>query len=110
MRYRREQQALEFRTWGGRRLGAGRKPIGSKPGVPHRPRPIHCSRHPVHVTLRVAPGLPSMRNQVLFTVLRRGLACASRSWFRLIHFSVQTNHVHLLVEADEGTRPLGREA
>ena len=62
-------------------------------------RPEHQRRHPVHVTLRAARGVPSLRRQVLFLAERRALAAASRSWFRVLHFSVQTNHVHLLVEA-----------
>jgi len=33
--------------------------------------------------------------------MRCGLAAASRDQFRIAHFSVQTNHVHLLVEANE---------
>jgi hypothetical protein len=31
--------------------------------------------------------------------LTSALGAASRTWFRLLHFSVQSNHVHLLVEA-----------
>ena len=101
------QCALPFRAWGGRRSGAGRKPSGPKAGVPHRRRALHDGRHPTHVTLRAVRGLPSLRAPDLFGVLHRALAHASRERFRVVHFSVQSNHVHLLVEA-EGTGPLGR--
>ena len=45
--------------WGGRRLGAGRKP-GPKPLVRHATRAAF-RRLPAHVTLRLRPDLPSLR-------------------------------------------------
>jgi REP element-mobilizing transposase RayT len=72
-----------------------------KRGVPHRVRPEHKARHPVHLTLRAGRGLPSLREEVIFFEMRGALARTARSWFRVVHFSVQANHVHLLVEADD---------
>jgi len=95
------QLEIRFRTWGGRRRGAGRKPSGRKVGVPHRPRPLHERRHPVHVTLRADRRLPSLREERLVLALRRGLARASRCEFRILQFSIQTDHVHLMVEAED---------
>jgi len=98
----RAQQELPLRaTWGGRREGAGRKPLEGRKGVAHRRRPEHKARHPLHVTLRAGPRTPSLRQQVVFAGVRRALARGSRSWFRVVHFSVQSNHVHLLVEAHD---------
>src|SRR5882724_3475270 len=71
------------------------------PTCGHPARPLHCHRHPVHVTFRRARRLPSLREQGLFGALRRGLSRTSRSWFRVVQFSVQTDHVHLIVEADD---------
>ena len=102
-----KQTALQFRTRGGRRHGTGRKPISERAGVPHHRRPIHESRHPARVTVRVVRGLPSLRCRKMFPVVRRGLTAPSNGAFRIVHFSVQSNHIHLLVEAD-GTRTLGR--
>jgi putative transposase len=96
------QLELRPRTWGGKRPGAGRKPSGARVGVPHRPRPPHYARHPLHVTLRARRGLLSLRTDALFPHLRRGLAEASRWGFRVLHFSVQRDHIHLLVEAADG--------
>jgi putative transposase len=42
----------------------------------------------------------SLRAPSLFAVIRKAIANASREAFRVIAFSVQRNHVHLLVEAD----------
>jgi REP element-mobilizing transposase RayT len=71
--------------------------------VPHTKRPVHHRRHPVHVTLRRRRFLPSMREQSCFRELRRTLRWTARSWFRVVHFSVQHDHVHLIVEADDRT-------
>lgn len=86
--------------WGGHREGAGRKSSDPRPGPQHIPRLSHEARHPVHVTLRARTGLASLRGAGVFPTLRRALARASRASFRVVHFSVQSDHVHLLVEAD----------
>jgi len=39
----------------------------------------------------------------VFGEIRNALALASRPTFRVVHFSVQTNHVHLVVEAHDKT-------
>ena len=93
---------LATRTWGGARAGAGRKP-GGRRTVAHRARPAHRARHPVHVTLRARDGLPSFREQALFAAMKGAITAGSkaRTDFRVVHFSVQTNHVHLVVEASD---------
>jgi REP element-mobilizing transposase RayT len=97
------QQELRFRTLGGPRRGAGRKRLAGHGRVAHRVRPEHKGAHPVHVTLRAGRRLPSLRKQLVFEKVRRALGQSARAWFRIVHFSVQANHVHLLVEADDKT-------
>jgi REP element-mobilizing transposase RayT len=54
----------------------------------------------VHVTLRVVPGLRSLRDGRLFHKVRDAFSRArERFGFRLVHFSVQSNHLHLIAEA-----------
>jgi REP element-mobilizing transposase RayT len=63
-------------------------------------RPAHAERHPVHVTLRAR--FKPLRSQHVFPTLRRALALATRCHaerFRILQFSVQLDHVHLIVEA-----------
>lgn len=95
------QLTLSFpNTWGGARPGAGRKPSGPRPNVPHRARPEHREGEPVHVTLRAR--LAPLRSQHVFPTISLALARAARrdpKRFRLLHFSVQHDHVHLIVEA-----------
>jgi REP element-mobilizing transposase RayT len=51
--------------------------------------------------LRAARRLPSLRKPVVFFELRSALSETTRSWFRVVHFSVQADHLHLIVEADD---------
>lgn len=95
-----KQAAFQFRSWGGRRKGAGRKLTRARPGVQHRRRPVLKARFPVHVTWRMRQGVWKLRTGRCFTALARAFwGGANRFGFRLVHYSVQGNHVHLLVEA-----------
>ncbi len=99
-RARFEQQELFARSWGGARRGAGRKPKGERTLVSHAARAVLDASHPVHVTTRLVPGLPSLRRtEELRTLLRAIARAQERSGMRIVHYSIQTNHVHLLVEA-----------
>lgn len=97
------QLVFAFRTRGGKRKRAGRPPKGNASGVSHLRRPALSRHHPVHVTLRIAAGVPSLREGRLFHNVRMALAAGrERFGFRLVHFSVQGNHLHLIVEAQGG--------
>jgi REP element-mobilizing transposase RayT len=97
-----QQRSFEFKTWGGARDGAGRKPVRAGAGVVHRRRPVLKSRFPVHVTWRMKRGVWNLRSRRCFTALARAFwGGADRFGFRLVHYSVQGNHVHLLVEAQD---------
>ncbi len=95
------------RSFGGRQAGAGRPP-GPRPRVLHRVRPDLSHDHPLHVTLRIRPGLPLLRRPRFLRAFRQTLAQVTdqRADFRVVHYSVQRDHVHCLVEAD-GKRALG---
>jgi REP element-mobilizing transposase RayT len=85
--------------WGGRREGAGRKP-GPNPRDPHRRRASLAARFPCHVTLKVRRGLPSLRSVRLVRELERSFrAACERERFRVAHYSIQGDHLHLIVEA-----------
>src|SRR5262245_3677161 len=53
--------------------------------------------------MRAARGLPSLRSQRIFAPVRAALvaARASRTGLRVVHFSVQSDHLHLVVEAPD---------
>src|SRR5262252_8495835 len=95
------QLGLDLRAtprWGGRRAGAGRKP-GLRSRVAHASRD-RFRRLPAHVTLRLRPNLPSLRTVAIVRELERSFAAGcARPGFRLVHYSLQGNHAHLIVEA-----------
>lgn len=101
MRHRDRQLELPSSpSWGGRRDGAGRKPASGRRRVLHCRRGAHDRRSPVHVTLRACGTLPSLRRDDIFATTRTAFAKTSKDGFRLIQYSVQHDHVHLLVEGD----------
>jgi len=55
---------------------------------------------PLHVTLRMAPHVYNLRSRRSFRVIAAALRIgAERFDVRVVEFSVQGNHIHLLVEA-----------
>jgi REP element-mobilizing transposase RayT len=68
--------------------------------VEHRARPAHGAAHPLHVTLRSV--LRSLRHAFVFPTVRGAIQSLRESrsdGFRVVEFSVQGNHVHLILEA-----------
>jgi putative transposase len=51
--------------------------------------------------MRAVRGVPSFRSQRVAKVVMAEIARASTKGFRVIEESIQTNHVHLVVEADD---------
>jgi putative transposase len=81
----------------------GRKPRkGFRRDVPHRKRADVNSRHPVHVTMRVADEVAELRTRKAYQAIRRALqTCLKRDDYRVVHISIQNSHVHALVEAND---------
>ena len=110
---RARQKEIVFVTHGGKRRNAGRKPRGEKPGVVHASRAILSGREPVLVTLKVGKHVSNLRTRRAFEHLvpaffaarrasRHSKGCEGRG-IRLAQFSVQHDHLHLIVEADDRT-------
>jgi REP element-mobilizing transposase RayT len=98
-----EQLGLDLtpRTWGGKRANAGRKKSGTRRDPLHRERPEHVARYPLHVVLRVRKDVGRLRRRKVYAGAHLALvAIAARIAFRVVHISIQHNHLHLLVEAD----------
>ena len=95
------EQLVLFKKRGGKRRGAGRPPKGARAGSPHKARPVLAARHPVHVTLRAIDAVGSLRRRVTYRAIREAtLTTARRERVRIVQLSIQRNHVHLIVEAD----------
>src|SRR3954464_12607595 len=101
------QMALKLPQWGGKRRGAGRPRTRAHPGlvgpgVPHLRRADFAARHPLHVTMRPQPGVGYLRSYQRAKVVEEALRDArERFGVRIIHYSIQGNHLHLIVEAED---------
>ena len=98
------QKEIVFRPWGGKRRGAGRKPTGERAGVSHRARPVLSGREPVLVTLKVRRDVWNLRARRTFELLLPALAAVmAKAGMRVVHYSVQRDHIHLIVEAENAS-------
>jgi putative transposase len=103
------QQELPFAPRRPARKKKGVKP-GPKPRpertgfIPHVPRPVHDKNHPVHVTMKRLHARASLRSQRVFAALRAQIAHAVRRGVRVIHYTIQDDHLHLIVEAADRAR------
>jgi REP element-mobilizing transposase RayT len=84
-----------------------RRNVGGRPrkkgSESHLRRPALASRFPVHVTLRVRHDVWQLRSKRCYSAIRGAFAAGrERFGFRLNEYSVQGNHLHLIVEASDG--------
>jgi len=101
-RKRHVQQQL-FRH-GGKRRGAGRPPKGPRSSERHKRRPMLRASEPVHVTIRLARDIRNLRTRDLYRAIRfatYAIAERQQDRFRIIHMSIQRNHLHLICEASD---------
>jgi len=100
---RRKPVQLELskpKTRGGKRKGAGRpKTVGV---VQRVKRPEFPKRFPLHVTLRIRRDVPNLRRDKIYAQIQKAfLGGHEKFGMQMVHFSVQGNHIHLIVEADD---------
>jgi Transposase IS200 like len=106
----KKSRQLEF-VWsaghGGARKGAGRKRQGPRARVSHGGKGFFSRKNGarwrvLHVTCRIKEGLPSLRSVETIRLLMALLArVCEREGFRIVEFSIQCNHIHLLCEAED---------
>src|SRR4051812_31547655 len=101
-----KQLLLRFPKRGGKRRDAGRPRLHERPGllgkeVPHLKRAAFGTRKPVHVTQRVRPDVGYLRKDGPARVLLKAFAdAADRGGMRIVHYSIQGSHLHLIIEAE----------
>ena len=83
--------------WGGKRKGAGRKNRTNQ--VAHAPRAKVSRKNPMHITMRMRKGVVNLRSHGIFKEFKRALKEAKRFGLNVNQFSLQGNHLHLIVEA-----------
>jgi REP element-mobilizing transposase RayT len=98
---RQEQELKQLELFRPRRSpAAAREHLPARRGrVPHSIRPDVSGG--VHVVQRIARGLPELRTPRLLRDFERSFRAAKeRKGFALTHYSVQRDHLHLVVEAE----------
>jgi len=68
--------------------------------LPHVARPEHRAEHPVHVSMRRVAIGPSFRAQRVCSAIVGQISDAKRRGVRVLHYSVQDNHLHLMIEGE----------
>ena len=85
-----------------RGIALGRRPSPERLGfVAHTAREGHDERHPVHVSMRRTKLAPSLRSERVYRSILEQLTRARRQGVRVVHFSVQHDHLHLIVEGKD---------
>jgi REP-associated tyrosine transposase len=85
--------------WGGARPEAGRPRLNNG-RVPHLPRKGRGPKYPWLVTLKVREGMSSLRTVAVVRAVEDAFRrMRGREGFRLVHYSIQGNHLHAIVEA-----------
>ena len=96
-----DQFELNLKRRGWQQAGPGR-PKGKNPKVDHVRRPRFSKQCPLHVTVKVMKGVPKLRTGRFVRAFRKMLIlCCMRPGFRVVHHSIQHNHVHMLIEAKD---------
>ena len=73
--------------------------------MPHEPRDAFPARYPCHVKVR--EDVASLRSVAVVREIERSFRRCERRGFRLVHYSIQGDHLHAIVEAN-GAEALGR--
>jgi REP element-mobilizing transposase RayT len=73
------------------------------PGIAHVRRPSVSERLPLHVTLKMERVVWNLRSRRSFRIVEKALFSISQ-FANVCHFSVQGDHIHLLVEATDKRR------
>ncbi len=95
------QLELRLPTRGGAREGAGCKRKRERVTVKHVRRAPFRAWKPALVTMRMCRGIPNLRERSAWAVIVRTMrAVRAHAPLRVVHYSVMSNHIHAIVEAD----------
>ena len=76
--------------------------------MPHRRRATLSRHEPVLITIRLVRRLPRLRGRRPFEIIERALrATNEKGGLRLVQYSVQDDHLHLMAEARPEEAPAG---
>lgn len=79
--------------------GAGR-PVIHDPGIRHTERPKISKPTSLHLTVKIKRIKADLKNKSILRILKRAIVNARKQGLRVIHYSLEYDHVHLLIEAE----------
>lgn len=77
---------------------AGRPAIHDK-GIRHISRPRIKKPTPLHLTIKVRSNKADIQNKIVLKTLHRAIIRGRLKGLKVLHYTLEYNHVHLLVEA-----------
>jgi REP element-mobilizing transposase RayT len=86
--------------------GAGRPAIHDV-GIRHRERPKLTRLSSLHLTVKINRIKADLKNKSTLKVLKRAICNARKKGLRVVHFSLEYDHIHLLIESPNNST-LGR--
>ena len=78
--------------------GAGRPPIHDA-GIRHTERPVITRPSSLHLTVKIKSIKADLKNKSILKILKRAILNARKQKLKIVHFSLEYDHLHLLVEA-----------
>ena len=100
------QRILRCHKRGGHRKGAGQKKTRvNEPS--HARRKVINFRKPMHITIRLAPNKPSLREKRMQLAFLRAIGKAKARGLAVQHYALVGNHAHFMVETEDN-RSLAR--
>jgi len=95
----KKQLNLNFHlgTHGGRRPNCGRKRIHSN-SCSHKTRETIKYNYPLHINFKYKT---QIRYQQFIEIFKKAISNSQKHGMRLIHYSIQFNHIHLIVESKD---------
>ena len=79
--------------------GAGRPAIHDA-GIRHISRPLIKKASSLHLTVKIKKNKAEMKNKAVLAILKRAIRNARKQGLKVIHYSLEYDHAHLLVEVD----------
>jgi REP element-mobilizing transposase RayT len=79
--------------------GAGRPAIHDA-GIRHTERPKFTKSSSLHLTVKIKKIKADLKNKVILVILKKAILNARKKGLKVIHYSLEYDHIHLLIEAD----------
>jgi REP element-mobilizing transposase RayT len=81
------------------RKGAGR-PAKNDKAIRHTARPFFTKTRSFMITVKVKKNKAEIRNKTVLHILKRAIQNARRQGLSVIHYTLEYDHAHLLIEAE----------